>query len=29
LVQETKEKVSSLEKALEDFIRHTDLGFLG
>lgn len=27
LAHEIKEKVSSLEKALEDFIRHTDLGF--
>jgi len=27
MVQEIKEQVSSLEKALEDFIRHTDLGF--
>jgi len=27
LVHEVKEKVSSLEKTLEDFIRHTNLGF--
>ncbi len=27
MAQEIKEKVSSLEKALEDFIRHTNLGF--
>ncbi len=27
MVQEVKEKVSSLEKTLEDFIRHTNLGF--
>ena len=27
MAQEIKDKVSSLEKALQDFIRHTDLGF--
>ena len=27
MVQEIKEKVSSLEKTLEDFIRHTNMGF--